>query len=544
MSSLLPLMIILLFLSALAIPIMKRIEVKNPALILAILPTTIFVIIFNELLTLDQHSLVLIESGWGFMNSMEFTWRLDGLSIIFALIISGVGSLVLIYSYYYMAEYQRKGHFYTYLMIFMGAMLGLVLTDNLMVLFIFWELTSVSAFFLIGFHHHLQKIRQAAQQALLVNTFGGLSLLFAVILTGHIAQTYRISQLLDSNIHLGNHPHYYLILILVLLAATTKSAQFPFHFWLPKSMTSPTPINIYLYSATLVNTGVFLLFRLHPIMGGTFIWRYALILMGGISMFLGAFLAMGQRDFKRILAYTTISTLGIMVLLIGMDTPISLKAALLLFIIHALYKGSLFMVAGIVYKSTGTHKIYRIGGMLKHLPITALITLLALVSMAGLPMLGSIGKDLIYDAKLQIPVLNWVLIPMGVGTNILMVGISIVLIFELFVKRSTPHSYHMKRSERSFPHFLIVAPAILAITALLLGIAPTLLELPITNALYYVHSRIVHSDLSIWHGFNEVLVLNIFTVLSGFLVFILRRPISFQIFKLTKWLNKFTNRDL
>ncbi len=544
MSSLLPLMIILLFLSALAIPIMKRIEIKNPALLLAILPTTIFVIIFNELLALDQHSLVLIESGWGFMNSMEFTWRLDGLSIIFALIISGVGSLVLIYSYYYMAEYQRKGHFYTYLMIFMGAMLGLVLTDNLMVLFIFWELTSVSAFFLIGFHHHLQKIRQAAQQALLVNTFGGLSLLFAVILTGHIAQTYRISQLLDSSIHLGNHPHYYLILILVLLAATTKSAQFPFHFWLPKSMTSPTPINIYLYSATLVNTGVFLLFRLHPIMGGTFIWRYVLILMGGISMFLGAFLAMGQRDFKRILAYTTISTLGIMVLLIGMDTPISLKAALLLFIIHALYKGSLFMVAGIVYKSTGTHKIYRIGGMLKHLPITALITLLALVSMAGLPMLGSIGKDLIYDAKLQIPVLNWVLIPMGVGTNILMVGISIVLIFELFVKRSTPHSYHMKRSERSFPHFLIVAPAILAITALLLGIAPTLLELPITNALYYVHSRIVHSDLSIWHGFNEVLVLNIFTVLSGFLVFILRRPISFQIFKLTKWLNKFTNRDL
>lgn len=544
MSSLLPLMIILLFLSALAIPIMKRIEIKNPALLLAILPTTIFVIIFNELLALDQHSLVLIESGWGFMNSMEFTWRLDGLSIIFALIISGVGSLVLIYSYYYMAEYQRKGHFYTYLMIFMGAMLGLVLTDNLMVLFIFWELTSVSAFFLIGFHHHLQKIRQAAQQALLVNAFGGVALLFAVILTGHIAQTYRISQLLDSSIHLGNHPHYYLILILVLLAATTKSAQFPFHFWLPKSMTSPTPINIYLYSATLVNTGVFLLFRLHPIMGGTFIWRYVLILMGGISMFLGAFLSMGQRDFKRILAYTTISTLGIMVLLIGMDTPISLKAALLLFIIHALYKGSLFMVAGIVYKSTGTHKIYRIGGMLKHLPITALITLLALVSMAGLPMLGSIGKDLIYDAKLQIPVLNWVLIPMGVGTNILMVGISIILIFELFVKRSTPQSSHMRRSERSFPHFLIVAPAILAITALLLGITPTLLELPITNALYYVHSRIVHSDLSIWHGFNEVLVLNIFTVLSGFLVFLLRRPISFQIFKLTKWLNKFTNRDL
>lgn len=542
MSSLLPLMITLLFLSALVIYTMKRVEVANPALILAILPTTIFVILFKELIALDQHNLVLIESGWGFMKSMEFTWRLDGLSIIFALIISGVGALVLIYSYYYMADYQRKGYFYTYLMIFMGSMLGLVLTDNLMILFIFWELAGISAFFLIGFHHHLRKIRQAALQALLVNSFGGLALLFTVILTGNIAQTYSISQLLDSSIHLGNHPYYYIILTLVLIAAITKSAQFPFHFWLPRSMMSPSPVNIYLYSATLVNMGVFLLFRLHPIMGGTFIWRYVLILMGGISMFLGAFLAIGQRNLKRILAYTTISTLGIMVLLIGMDTPVSLKAALLLFIIHALYKGSLFMVAGNVYKSTGTHKLYRIGGMLRHLPITAMVTLSALVLMAGLPMLSSIGKDLIYDAKIQIPVLKWLLIPLGVGTNILMVAISIVLIFELFIKRKTAQSSPIKLSERNFPTFFLAAPIILGVVALVLGIAPAILELPITNALYYVHSRIVYSDLSLWHGLNEALLLNIFTVLSGVLVFLIRRPISFQIFRLKKWVDNLKNK--
>lgn len=542
MSSLLPLMITLLFLSALVIYTMKRVEVANPALILAILPTTIFVILFKELIALDQHNLVLIESGWGFLKSMEFTWRLDGLSIIFALIISGVGALVLIYSYYYMADYQRKGYFYTYLMIFMGSMLGLVLTDNLMILFIFWELAGISAFFLIGFHHHLRKIRQAALQALLVNSFGGLALLFTVILTGNIAQTYSISQLLDSSIHLGNHPYYYIILTLVLIAAITKSAQFPFHFWLPRSMMSPSPVNIYLYSATLVNMGVFLLFRLHPIMGGTFIWRYVLILMGGISMFLGAFLAIGQRNLKRILAYTTISTLGIMVLLIGMDTPVSLKAALLLFIIHALYKGSLFMVAGNVYKSTGTHKLYRIGGMLRHLPITAMVTLSALVLMAGLPMLSSIGKDLIYDAKIQIPVLKWLLIPLGVGTNILMVAISIVLIFELFIKRKTAQSSPIKLSERNFPTFFLAAPIILGVVALVLGIAPAILELPITNALYYVHSRIVYSNLSLWHGLNEALLLNIFTVLSGVLVFLIRRPISFQIFRLKKWVDNLKNK--
>lgn len=523
---------------------MKKNEVKNPALILALLPIAIFSLLIKELITLDQHNLVLIESGWGIMKSMEFTWRLDGLSIIFALIISGVGSLVLIYSYYYMAEYQRKGYFYTYLMIFMGAMLGLVLTDNLMILFIFWELTGISAFLLIGFHHNLRKVQQAALQALLVNAFGGLALLFTVILTGHIAQTYRISQLLDSSIHLGNHPHYYIILTLVLVAAITKSAQFPFHFWLPRSMTTPSPVNTYLYSATLINMGIFLLFRLHPIMGGTFIWRYVLILMGGISMFLGAFLAMGQRDLKRILAYTTISTLGIIVLLIGMDTPISLKAGLLLAIIHALYKGSLFMSAGIVYKSTGTHKIYRIGGLLKHLPVTAITTFLALILMAGLPMFSTIGKDLIYDAKIQIPVLKWLLIPLGVGTNILMVAISIFLIFELFIKRKTPEFYLIKQSERDFPTFFIFIPTVLVIAGLLLGIAPALLEIPITNALYYVQSRVVYSNLSLWHGFNEALLLNIFTFLSGVLVFLLRRPISYQVFRLKKWRNNLKNKYL
>ena len=544
MSSLLPLIIILLFLSALVIPLMKKIGVRNPALLLAVLPASIFIILFQEFLNLHQHSLALIESGWGFMQSMEFTWRLDGLSIFFALIISGIGFLVLVYSYYYMAEYQRKGHFYTYLMIFMGAMLGLALTDNLLVLYLFWELASVAAFFLIGFHHHFRKVRRAAVQALFINTLGGLALLFAVILTGHIAETYRISQLLDSSIHLGNHPHYYLILGLVLLAALTKSAQFPFHFWMPKSMTTPSPINTYLFSATLINTGVFLLFRLHPIMGGTFIWRYVLILLGGISMFLGAFLAIGQRDFKRILAYTTISTLGIMILLIGIDTPISLKAALLLFIIHSLYKGSLFMLAGIVYKSTGTHKIHRMGGLFKHLPVTALVILVALISMAGVPpMLSSLGKDFIFEAKLQIPGLNWVLIPLIVGTNILMVGVSIVLFWELFVKRSTPISSTIKYTERNFPLYFVLIPALLAVLGLLLGLAPALVEVAVTNALYYVQSRITFADLKLLQGFNEALVLSIFTLLSGILVFLIRRPISYRFFKLTKWMNQQVNRD-
>lgn len=538
MSNLIPLIIILILLTTLIIPAMQKVGLKNPALLLAILPAWVFVTLIFELRTLTHQSVAIIESGWGFMQHLEFTWRLDGLSIIFGIIISGMGCLVLLYSHYYMAQHHQKGLFYSYLMVVMGAMLGIVLTDNLMVLFIFWEVASVVSFFLIGFYHHIQKSRQAALQALLINAFGGGALFFAVLLTGQIAGTYRISELLDLSIHLGNHPQYYLILTLLLVATITKSAQFPFHFWLPGAMVAPIPINTYLHSATMVSLGVFLLFRLHPIMGGTFMWRYVLIFLGGITMFIGAFLAMGQRDLKRVLAFSTMSTMGTMVLLIGMDIPMSLKAALLLFIIHALYKSALFMAAGVIYKSTGTQNIHRIGGMLKHLPITAVITLLAVISMAGLPpMIGSVGKELIFEAKLQITGLNWFLIPLGVSTNILMIGISITIIFELFVKRSTPKTPKVKLTERSFPAHFLVAPAILALMGLLLGISPSSLEVPVANALYYVQSRTVVINTGLWQDFNETVILSLFTVLSGFLLFVLRRPFSYRIFKIAKWLD-------
>jgi multicomponent Na+:H+ antiporter subunit A len=267
----------------------------------------------------------------------------------------------------------------------MAAMVGLVFSDNLIGLFIFWELTSVASFFLIGFNHHLEKTRQAALQALLITGLGGLCLLLAVIMIGNVAGYLSNSELIANNIHLGNHPHYYLILVLVILAAMTKSAQFPFHFWLPGAMEAPTPVSAYLHSATMVNAGVFLLMRMYPVLGGTIAWKYSLMLTGVITMFLGAFFSMGQKDLKRILAFTTISALGTMVLLIGIDTSDSLKAALVFFIVHGLYKGGLFMVAGIIDKSTGTRDVTILSTLWKPLPITTIATTLALISMAGLP---------------------------------------------------------------------------------------------------------------------------------------------------------------
>lgn len=538
MISLLPLFIILILFSGVAIPVTKTYGLRNPGKLLAILPLIVFALLLHELLNLGPRELALLESDWGFMNGMEFTFRIDGLSLIFGLMISGIGTLILLYASFYMKKYQRKGHFFTYLMVFMGAMLGMVLTDNLMVLFMFWELTSVASFFLIGFDHHLEKPRQSALQALLITGFGGLCLLFATILIGQITGTYRISELLDSSIHLGNHPHYYLMLALVLVAAITKSAQFPFHFWLPGAMNAPTPVSAYLHSATMVNAGIFLLLRLHPIMGGTFIWRYVLILLGGITMFIGAFLALGERDLKRILAFTTISALGTMTLLIGIDTSQSLKAALLFFIIHGLYKGGLFMIAGIIEKSTGSRDIYNLGGLFRPLPLTAIATFLAVISMAGLPpMLGFIGKELIYEAKLQLQGLNWILIPLGVGANIFMVGISIIVFFELFIKRRRASTPAINYREHDFPWSFLLGPLVLAMSGLLLGIAPRILEIPMTNGLYYIQSRMVRVDLGLWHGFNDVLVLSIFTILSGILVFLLRHPITRWASKISKWLN-------
>jgi multicomponent Na+:H+ antiporter subunit A len=538
MDNILSLLIGLIFLAGLATPLLYRIWQKNTGIYLSVIPLIIFVVLISELIQLVPRESSLLETTMGFLPGMEFAFRIDGLSLIFGLLISGIGVLILLHASYYMAKYERQANFYTYLMFFMGAMIGMVFSDNLLVLFIFWEITSVASFFLIGFDHHAEKSRQAALQALLITGFGGLCLFFAVILTGNITGTYVISELLEQNIHLGNHPQYYLILTLTLLAAITKSAQFPFHFWLPGAMQAPTPVSAYLHSATMVNAGIFLLMRIYPIMGGTMMWKYSLMLTGVITMFLGAFFAMGQRDFKRILAFTTISALGTMTLLVGIDTPDSLKAALVFFIVHGLYKGGLFMVAGIIDKSTGTRDIYDLHGLYKKMPITTIVTLLALISMAGLPpMLGFIGKELIYEAKMQLPDVSWLLLPLGVGANMLMVAISITVFYELFVPDKKRKPVVFKYLEKELPLRFVLGPILLAVVGLFLGLNPKILEMPVDNGLYFMGNQLAEIYFSLWHGFNDVLILSIFTVLSGIFIFFIRRPVTRMIARIITWMD-------
>jgi multicomponent Na+:H+ antiporter subunit A len=540
MEQIIPYLIGAIILSGISIPLFYKPLKKYIGWLLAIVPFTLFIVVLLLFLKLPNDQSILPTASYPFLPGLNVSFRIDGLSIIFGLLISGIGFLVVLYASYYMSKYERQAHFFAYLMVFMGAMTGLVFSDNLIGLFIFWELTSVSSFLLIGFDHHLSKSRQAALQSLLITGFGGLCLLFAVILIGNITGTYSISEMIAGGIHLGNDPKYFMVFTLVLISVLTKSAQFPFHFWLPGAMQAPTPVSAYLHSATMVNAGVFLLLRLHPMIGETEIWKYSYMLAGGITMFLGAFFSMGQRDFKRILAFTTISALGTMILLIGIDTPQSLKAALVFFIVHGLYKGALFMIAGIIDKGTGTRDIFILSRIGKVMPVVSIAAFLALVSMAGLPpMLGFVGKELIYDAKIQLPGLWSSILLLGVSANILMVSISLSVFTEVFWPKSQKPAIKIKHPEKDFPWYFIAGPVVLSLAGLILGLSPGILDKPIENALLFSHGHPVEVHLSLWHGFNKVLIVSLFTVLAGVGIFLLRNKINHYISALINWFDHF-----
>ena len=535
MDIIIPFLLLLLIVAPFFSSYLGKLSKNGPGAFFSILPFSIFITLLFAYNNLEFDNYQLLNSSWGFLKSMEFCWRLDGLSVIIALTISAIGGFVLLYAHFYMSDYPERNNFLSFLTLSIGVSLGIVLTDNLMVMFFFWEMINISSFFLIGHHHKRKNIRKEARDTLLINAFGSLSLLFVILVIGQIAYTYSISLLLENNIHLGNHPYYSLLLILFLVAVLTKSTQFPFHNWLLKAMSAPAPANALLHSATFVNMGLFLLLRLHPILGGTMVWRYTLIAMGTISLIIGSTLALGQRHFKRILAYTTVSTLGLITLLIGIDTPTALKTALLLIILHSIYKSALFLIAGIVHKSSGTHKLYRLGRMIKHLPITAISAFLALILMAGLPSIMSvIGNEIIVEGKLHLPILTSIIIPTVIISNVFMVSISAILAIEVFLTKKRDYINIKFIYERDFPLLFIIIPLILSLCGFIIGIYPTLIETGLANALYFVQSRSTHSHIEFWEKMNEGIILSVITILFAALVIIFRKAISYYIFMITK----------
>ena len=530
-----------LIVSILYIPFGKHLKGRF-AILASLLPISLFGYFASHIPTISSGTPVDFHRPWVPSLGVNLDFHLDGLSLLFCLLITGVGSLVFLYAAPYLKGHRYLDRFYAYLSLFMAAMLGVVLSDNVLLLFIFWELTSISSFFLIGFNNDNAASRKSSLIALGVTGGGGFLLMAGLILMGHLSGSYSIQEMLGTSEYLKAHPLYGPILLLVFAGAFTKSAQFPFHFWLPGAMKAPTPVSAYLHSATMVKAGVYLLARLQPVLGGTDLWMYPLVVIGGITMLYSAFHSIFRTDLKAILAYSTVAALGMLVFLIGIGTAESLLAASVFILVHALYKASLFLTAGVIDHETGTRDITQLAGLRKVLFPLFIAGMLAALSSAGLPLtFGFIGKDLIYEATLHTTgILTIVLTTVAVLTNIFLLCAGFMAGIKPFAG-TLPDRY----SRVHLPHTLMwSAPLLLAILGVILGCAPWLVDAALLNpAAEAMHQSAIDSPLKIWHGFNIVLLLSGITLLLGTLLYVSRRPATSTLVRIERY-NRFAPKHV
>jgi multicomponent Na+:H+ antiporter subunit A len=437
---------------------------------------------------------------------------------MFAILIAGIGTLIVIYATKYLEHHPSVARFHVSLFAFMGSMLGLVLSDNVVLLFVFWELTGFTSYLLIGFEHDRQEARRAAQQALLVTAGGGLALLAAAILVGQATGTASLSELTTRGTLTG-HPAYGGIVGLILLAAFTKSAQFPFHFWLPNAMQAPTPVSAYLHSATMVKAGVYLVARMTPLLGGPPLWTGIITAFGTVTMLVGAVRALLETDLKRVLAYSTISALGTLMLLFGMGSAQAATAGFAYLLAHACYKGGLFLVAGAVEHKTGVRDAARLGGLSSSMPRTAIAAALAAGSMAGIPLFaGFIAKELLYESTWAIPdPWNGIVISFAVAASMCLGAAGFIAGIAPFRGRSVQIT-----ASRDAPASLWLGPLVLGIAGVLVGMLPAIAAGPIALAAESVTGASSPVTLAMWHGFNAILLLSLLTLAGSVLLFTVR----------------------
>jgi multicomponent Na+:H+ antiporter subunit A len=503
----------LIFAATLAAPLLGRLRPALAGWIGALLPLGLTGYFLGQLGLVSGGQTSVESYSWVAALGVNLSFYLDGLSLLFALLICGVGAVIMIYSGAYLGQDPRLGRFFAYLFAFMGAMLGLVLAGNLITLFGFWELTGITSFFLIGFDDRRESSRSAALQALLVTGLGGLAMLAGFLLLGHAAGSFELTALLTAGDGVRGHPLYLPILLLVLAGAFTKSAQFPFHFWLPAAMAAPTPVSAYLHSVTMVKAGVYLLFRLSPVLGGTAAWHGLLELAGGTTMLLGAWLAFLQTDLKRMLAYSTVSSLGTLVFLIGLDLPFAIEAALVYLLAHALYKGSLFLVAGALDHATGSRDVTVLGGLFRRMPLLGAAAVLAAISMAGAPpLLGFIAKEYFYQVVLTAPRATLLSSATALLTSVLIVATAAVVAWRPFFGRPAA----TLEEPHDVPLGLWLGPVLLAVSGLLFALVPGLVDLPLlVPAAGAALGAPVRFALHLWHGFSPVLLLSAVTLAGG-----------------------------
>ncbi len=511
--------IVMLLGAALAVPFVAKVTGRWTGALVALLPAGLFIQFARQLPSTSAGQPVTEVRPWVEALGVELAFRLDGLSVMFALLILGIGAIIAVYAGAYMGNHPRLGRFFAFFLLFMAAMLGLVVSDDLFALFVFWELTSLASFFLIGFVHDKEDNRAAARQALVVTGAGGLALLGGFILLASAADTSRISMLAQSSPGLIHDSRYGWILGLVLIGAFTKSAQVPFHFWLPAAMAGPTPVSAYLHSATMVKAGIFLLARLFPVLGGSDGWLFACVSFGGATMVLSAWACFAVTDLKQILAYTTTMALGLFVLLLGIGTTAAVEAFGFYLVVHALYKAGLFMAAGGIDHETGTRDLSQLSGLLRAMPLTAAAVALTAASMAGFPpWIGFVGKESTYEAALHAGASGLVALALMILANAALIAISLTLFFDVFMgpPRPTPKPAH------EGPIGLWAGPVVLGVLGLVLGpitkpLASTLIA-PLTVSVagpYETHA-------ALWHGLTPALGLSVLTIAMGGAIFAFR----------------------
>lgn len=457
---------------------------------------------------------------------LDISLRLDGLSLLFLFMILGIGLLVILYARYYLSQNDSLPKLFSYLMLFMTAMLGIVMSNNVIQLWVFWELTSISSFLLISYWWHKSEARKGARMALAVTGAGGLALLGGLMLLGDIVGSYNLDTILASKAIIQSHDLYELALVLVLLGAFTKSAQFPFHFWLPHAMAAPTPVSAYLHSATMVKAGIFLLARFYPALAGTDTWFLLVGLTGLTTLLFGAYIALFKHDLKGLLAYSTISHLGLITLLLGLDTQLATVAAIFHIINHATFKASLFMATGIIDHETGTRDMRKLNGMWRYLPYTATLAMVAAAAMAGVPLLnGFLSKEMFFAETLNQQVLgsmSWLIPVLATVAGALSVAYSSRFIHDVFFNGEP---IDLPRTPHEAPRYMRVPIEILVVLCILVGIFPHFAVDGILSAasLAVLGQAMPEYKLTIWHGFNLPLLMSGMAVIGGLFIYVNRK---------------------
>lgn len=519
---LVPISLLVVFAGALAAPAVCRDHRSNRLLVVP--PLIAFGLLAYSWWVTAGTEAMNVSWEWFPAFGVTLDFRLDGLSAVMALLVSGIGVLVALYSVGYMKGHPQFGRFGLFLLLFMGSMLGLVLSDNLILLFVFWELTSITSYLLIGFNHEEESARKKALQALLVTGFGAVAMLAGFILLGMETGTYRISEMGGFSEVIHQSPFYTGIVVLVLLGAFTKSGQVPFHFWLPNAMAAPTPVSAYLHSATMVKAGVFLMARMNPALGGDALWSWCLIGFGGATLLTAVFLGLFQTDLKKILAYTTLGVLGLLTMLIGLGTELALQAMIVFLIGHALYKAALFMTSGSVDHEAGTRDVTVLRGLRKAMPITAIAALLAALSKSGFPpFFGFVGKEYVYKAGLGMEGLAMVALPVAFVGNFVMMALAFKAgISPFFGKPSDPAT--LPKHPHEAPASMWFGPLLLAVFGIALGLMPFLVDHSlVAPAVTAMAGEPVETHLKLWHGFNTALLISGVTLACGFALYACRR---------------------